>query len=1066
MILNKNTKPILPKPPIQTPAKTPNEQRFSKQKLVGRGAYGLVYRGYDNLKNKTVAIKIMDLDKNNESISDIQREISILSQLNSPHITSYIKSFVSDKNLWIVMDYAEGGSINKLLKAGSFEEKYTGLIMLGALSALEYLHKYGIMHRDVKAANILITQQGIVQLCDFGVARQTYVPEKQNKTYSFVGTPYWMAPEVINKEREYNYKADIWSAGITAYEIVTGSPPFAELDPKKALLFILQKGPPKLTSKHGSRDLQEFVRQCLQTDPKLRPSASELIKNNRFMRLAASNKNSTNLAVLIDKYKKWALENPEIVEKEFENIKELDEDNEDDQHRWIFDRFSSWNLETTEQAEENHSITKNYSANPENKKNGNLSIKPILNQPQKDIQISTNKTKNIKLSYPEINTTNKENSKIPSPMYIKESTTEDLNNILPNDKITPQTSPFHSTIGYFSELFKNPEDEAKALNKNRSLIGMIPNSRRNSEADAVGIEVSVIPQIRRSLSITGPHPTHDSKSKIPRNPVSATYSASSMSNLFSTRETSTWKIKTVADSVRRKLLRKKDHDIFRSYQKQQKKALEAQTKRFTNSNPNDSTEKSKTGKISSFISNSNISSNISFGSNDNTQSKFNPKTNEHAKNQLEIRPDIIYKESKSSFLSKKGKKNLSSLSRIKSASMKKLGQNGPWSSTPINLTPTSSTPKQTHFSQKDKSKVGQLTRYASEGISLYRVDPEGISTPKTEIGSSLLKNSTIPMGLLPKSYSEQGIARTRTSALKSHNKTNLFTDQNNADVRNSKDNLDVNQDIFQSSDKLKNPRGIEENFIDGPNKDNNDFGKYDYSNFGNNQASTHKNIKTNASVYTKGGIPSAYPSNQLRWSKKSFYPDMFVPISPLEQYSGWNRRKNLETHSHTLSNESAASRNSQSSSKNSYISIKFANRNNNIVLNVPDNQNHELSDSFDEVGASFEPTFHFGRNIQLAQQIGKNRVNNNIRNDVQTNFLKIPEAEVLGNAKNRSFDSEKAELSSSVGDSISIGSTNYSDNYYPNFLTSDINELQSQIHQVAGYINEMLDSINNEILHL
>ena len=115
------------------------------------------------------------------------------------------------------------------------------------------------MHRDVKAANVLVTEDGVVQLCDFGVARQSSLASMNAKSYSFVGTPYWMAPEVIQEGREYDYKADIWSLGITAYEIATGAPPFADHDPKTALFMIPRKGPPKLQPSQGSKEFREFV---------------------------------------------------------------------------------------------------------------------------------------------------------------------------------------------------------------------------------------------------------------------------------------------------------------------------------------------------------------------------------------------------------------------------------------------------------------------------------------------------------------------------------------------------------------------------------------------------------------------------------------------------------------------------------------------------------------------------------------------------------------------------------------------------------------------------------------
>ncbi|PVU95863.1 hypothetical protein BB561_001524 [Smittium simulii] len=311
-------------------------KRYTKQKLVGRGAYGLVYKGLDTTTNTPLAIKIMNLENNSESLFDIQREISLLSQIKSPSIAAYLGCFIIEKKLWILMEYAEGGSINRLIKAGPIGEQQTSAIMHGVLLALEYLHRYGIMHRDIKAANILLNAKGVVQLCDFGVARQTFLLESSSKSYSFVGTPYWMAPEVISKEREYTFKADIWSLGITAYEIVMGNPPLAEHDPKHALMLILKNEPPKIPYEKSSRDLQEFVSQCLEINPEKRPSAKELLNSNRFIKKYISNKSQVNLTRLIDRYNEWETKNIEVLEKEFAGVVELSDNELENDPGWFF----------------------------------------------------------------------------------------------------------------------------------------------------------------------------------------------------------------------------------------------------------------------------------------------------------------------------------------------------------------------------------------------------------------------------------------------------------------------------------------------------------------------------------------------------------------------------------------------------------------------------------------------------------------------------------------------------------------------------------------------------------
>ncbi|ORZ01815.1 Pkinase-domain-containing protein [Lobosporangium transversale] len=253
-------------------------QLFTRQELVGRGAYGAVYKGIENATQQVVAIKVLNLDTEEDDVSDIQREIATLSQLkncDSQNITRYHGSFLNGTKLWIVMDYAAGGSIRSLLQAlNKIDEKCIAVIAREVLQALSYLHKHGIIHRDIKAANILLTDEGRVQLCDFGVAGQ--VTMNSLKRNSFVGTPYWMAPEVI-KGQTYDYKADIWSLGITIYEIATGNPPFADQDPMRAMSLIPKTRPAQLEG-DWSPAMKEFVALCLHEDPIQRPSAEDLLK--------------------------------------------------------------------------------------------------------------------------------------------------------------------------------------------------------------------------------------------------------------------------------------------------------------------------------------------------------------------------------------------------------------------------------------------------------------------------------------------------------------------------------------------------------------------------------------------------------------------------------------------------------------------------------------------------------------------------------------------------------------------------------------------------------------------
>ncbi|XP_057309628.1 serine/threonine-protein kinase 3/4-like [Hydractinia symbiolongicarpus] len=254
----------------------PAEEVFDLLAKLGEGAYGCVFKAMHKESGEVLAIKQVPVDTD---LQEIIKEISIMQQCDSPYVVKYFGSYFKNTDLWIVMEYCGAGSVSDCmrLRNKTLTEDEIACICRDTLKGLEYLHLRRKIHRDVKAGNILLNTEGHAKLADFGVAGQ--LTDTMAKRNTVIGTPFWMAPEVI-QEIGYDCKADIWSLGITTLEMAEGKPPHADIHPMRAIFMIPTKPPPTFKNPDKwSKDMQDFVSTCLVKNPEERMSATLLLQH-------------------------------------------------------------------------------------------------------------------------------------------------------------------------------------------------------------------------------------------------------------------------------------------------------------------------------------------------------------------------------------------------------------------------------------------------------------------------------------------------------------------------------------------------------------------------------------------------------------------------------------------------------------------------------------------------------------------------------------------------------------------------------------------------------------------
>ncbi|PHH67159.1 hypothetical protein CDD81_2928 [Ophiocordyceps australis] len=289
---------------------------YSLSELIGKGSFGRVYKASSLKTGKLVAVKIIDIDESDtlnpklaDTYSDLLKEINALQLLadsGARNINHVIEALPVGQSMWMITEYCAGGSVATLMKPtapGGLQEKWIIPIVREVAEAMRWVHGQGIIHRDLKCANVLVTETGEVQLCDFGVAG--VIDTKFDKRSTFIGTPHWMAPELFDQQTSYGTEVDIWAFGALVFEIASGLPPNVTdgIDISRLGSHLRQQAP-RLQGDQYSSGLTDLVAYCLQQDPAKRPSIEQLQRHVYIFKTEEAYP-SSSLSHLVRAFKLW-----------------------------------------------------------------------------------------------------------------------------------------------------------------------------------------------------------------------------------------------------------------------------------------------------------------------------------------------------------------------------------------------------------------------------------------------------------------------------------------------------------------------------------------------------------------------------------------------------------------------------------------------------------------------------------------------------------------------------------------------------------------------------------------